>query len=61
MWIVKAAGCYLGDRDKLVDDRKDAHKHKYKQRALDHATTYSLFNQWIDGSPINMSVEKVTK
>lgn len=59
MWVVKVAGCYLGDRDKLVDDRKDAHKYRYKREALDHGVTWSLFNQWIDGRNIDTSVEKV--
>ena len=58
MWVVKAAGCYLGDRDKLEDDKAKAHRHRYKQNALDHSVTWSLFNTWADGKPIKMSVEK---
>ena len=61
MWIIKASGCYLGNKDKLVDDANDAHKHKYKKDALTHATTWSIFHQWIDGREIDMKVVKAPK
>ncbi len=59
MWIIKAGKCYLGDKDKLVDDRKAAHQFRYKKVALDHASVWALFHQWIDGNEINMSVERL--
>ena len=55
-WIIKAAGCYLGNKDKLEDEAKAAHRFHYKQEALDHAVTWSLFNQWADGREVDMKV-----
>jgi len=58
MWIVNVAGCYLGDRDKLVDAPEDAHKFRYKKAALNHAVTWSVFHSWMDGSPVKTVVQK---
>jgi hypothetical protein len=56
MYIIKAAGCYLGDKDVLVDEPEKAHQHRYKKVALTHASVWSMFHQWIDGKPIEMRV-----
>lgn len=56
MYIIKISGCYLGDKDKFVDSEKNAHKFKYKYQARDHATTFCLFHQWIDGNPIDAKI-----
>lgn len=55
MWIIKVSGCYLGDRDKLVDLPKDAHRFRYKREAKDHAVT------WIDGRSIDTTIVKAPK
>ncbi len=60
-WIIKAAACYLGDRDKLVDVPEEAHKFHYKHEAKDHAIVWALFNQWADNSAIDVTVVKAPK
>lgn len=61
MWIIKAAQCYLGDKDKLVDTAEEAHQYRYKQAAKDHATTWCIFHTWADGSQIRTSIEPAPK
>ncbi len=61
MWIIKVSGCYLGDRDKLVDLPKEAHRFRYKREAKDHAVTWCLFHQWIDGRSIDATIVKTPK
>jgi hypothetical protein len=60
-WIIKAAQCYLGSKDKLVDTPEEAYEYHYKREAKDHATTWCIFHQWADGSPIRTSVEPAPK
>ena len=63
MWIIKVASgpVYLGDKDTLVDEKGKAHQFRYKKEALDHATVWSLFHQWVDNSTITTKVEKYKK
>lgn len=60
-WIIQAAQCYLGPKDKLVDKPEEAEPFKLKSKAKLHATTWCIFHQWADGSPIRTFIKSAPK
>lgn len=59
-WIIKVQDCYLGDRDSLVVEEKEAHRWHYKMAAKEHAQGWAAFRTLV-GKLISYEIVRAIK